>query len=682
VLLISAIVSIQCRQRREERSRLRVALAVGEYWARDTAEKVGEQLAALEPLADTLVAELESGRIRPGDLPGRLAPMLAQAPPGAARLGVLFQPFAAGAETRLFSPCATRDGGPRTFQYADLGDYTLRPWYRLDLARTWGEPHRTADEPVPLVDYLRPFRLPGATEPSGLVRLEVPLEHFQGMLREIGLGFSGYAFLVSARTAFLAYPRAESIRAGMTLFDLARESRNPKLRQLAQGAVEARAGHAECTSAVTGQRTLAFLEPVPGARWSVGINLFREDLGLVPDNHRKVALLLVVLAVALAWVLAWIGFHGPWAGARSPWWTVATGSLAMAVGLGILFTYGYTMPVSRHPGEFEVMDPLRLERFKAEYGQLRQGFRPVKTEFIRTGVYLRTVEVTGPSQVKVNGLIWQKLPRGTPREQRGVTLPEALSGEVTLGEEKDEGDGVTQYYPFSVTLEPELGDANAYPFDRMRVRLRMWPRQMHGNQVLVPDTDSYPILTFGALPGLDPELEVPGWRVEGDEFVYLLEHYNSSMGVRHYQREGQSPELVLNVQLQRRFLGHFIMSFLPLLAVAGLLFTLFLTASKDGGAIRDTGYTYSNFLRTNIALFFSLVVAQFNIRSRIVATGVLYLEWYYFALYCAILVVSIEALLFARSERRLWRHDNALPKLCFWPALLGCFYAITALYLI
>jgi hypothetical protein len=39
-------------------------------------------------------------------------------------------------------------------------------------------------------------------------------------------------------------------------------------------------------------------------------------------------------------------------------------------------------------------------------------------------------------------------------------------------------------------------------------------------------------------------------------------------------------------------------------------------------------------------------------------------------------------LLFARVEHRLWGHDNALPRLCFWPALPGGFYAITALYLI
>ena len=228
------------------------------------------------------------------------------------------------------------DGGLRSLQRDEPGDYTLQPWFKPGPAKgTWGEPHRLAGETAPLVDYLRPFRLPGAAEASGLVRLEVPLEHFHGMLRDIGLGFSGYPFLLSARTAFLAFPNPESIAAGKTLADLANETGNPRLRELAR-------------------------------------------------------------------------------------------------------------------------------------------------------------------------------------------------------------------------------------------------RQ----------------------------------------------------------------------------------------------------------AVRETGYSYLNFLRTTIALFFSLVVAQFNIRGRVAATGVLYLEWYYFAMYCAILLVSIEALLFARTEHWLWSRDNALAKLWFWPALLSGFYVITALYLI
>lgn len=685
-VLLGLLLAVAIRRTWKETRALHAkAVAAGQAGARRTAQAIDEELASLAQVAHGLVTDLENGRLAPEAIGGRLGPALEQAPPSIARMGVLFQPGAQGGVPARLAPFAARDHGPlRVYDYGRQGDYTLKPWFKPDRGRpTWAEPHRSTDGTTFLVDYLEPFRLPGAAAPSGLVRLEVSLAHLQKRLQELGLGHEGFAYLLSAQTAFIAYPQPERVREGKTFAALAKEGGDPGRAYLAECARKGRAGHAETVALETGQDGITFLEPVPSAGWSACVVLFKDDLKLAPADLNVQVLRIVALSAALAWVLLFLAFKGPWLAPWSLWWTVALGSLAVAAGMGVLFRFAYVTPPAAPVNEIQMMDPLSLERFKASNASLMSGLDAVKAEFVPTGVYLQTMEITGPSAVKITGMVWQRLPKGTPREQRGVSLPEALAGEISVGAEKEEKDWVVQFYPFRVTVEPDLESTRIYPFDRIRARLRIWPKAIHGNQILVPDLASYSVLAFGNYPGMDPELSLPGWEVEGNEYAYLMENYNTRLGAEGFLRERRSPELVMNVRMRRQWLGPCIMVFLPLLAVAGLLFTLTLTVARDGPSAKATGYSFLNFLRTTITLFFSLVVSQFNIRNRIVANGVLDLEWYYFILYAFILLVSVDALAYARDSGHWLRAgDNAWVKRAFWPVLMASYFAVTTLFVL
>lgn len=89
-----------------------------------------------------------------------------------------------------------------------------------------------------------------------------------------------------------------------------------------------------------------------------------------------------------------------------------------------------------------------------------------------------------------------------------------------------DGDSVIQFYPFKVVVREEVS-ADHYPFDRTRVRLRIWPKQFMDPVVLVPDLHAYKTGIPETLPGVDGEIELPGWRVEATEFAYSRESYNT-----------------------------------------------------------------------------------------------------------------------------------------------------------
>jgi hypothetical protein len=82
------------------------------------------------------------------------------------------------------------------------------------------------------------------------------------------------------------------------------------------------------------------------------------------------------------------------------------------------------------------------------------------------------------------------------------------------------------------------------------------------------------------------------------------------------------------------------------------------------------------------ALLFVLTVAHANLRDRLAAHGIIYLENFYFVMYFAILAVSINAIAFASpfTIRFIHSHDNLLVKLLYWPVILGLLLGITVVF--
>jgi hypothetical protein len=651
-------------------------------YADRAAASITQQMQDTERVAHDLKGALESGRLTPDRAQAEVARALEKAPAILLRMGILFRPGTVG--QGLLGPCAERvDRGVRACPHETHDDCSAQPWFQPEPWRQgWAEPEIVHEGGLRVV-YGEPFRLPGASAPSGIIRLYVAMEGIQALVDRLELGHTGYGFLLSAKGVFLADPRDELVHERRTIRQEADESQDPGRRRLAAMVQRKEGGFAECVSGVTGQRTWVFLTRLPALDWSLGLVYIKDDLSLAPPWRHWMEALEVTLALSLTLCLIFLAFQGHDLAPANLWRIVAASSTAILAATGVMFWIVDTLPSATHRDEFKVVDLAGLERFQELNRTRRVGTGQAALTFVPTGVSLQTLEVAGPGLMKMTGQIWQRFPRGIPREQRGIVFPEATAGEAVLGDERVEGDSVIQYYPFRVTVRVDREAEARYPFDRTRIRLRIWPRRFLDPRLPVPDLDAYVLPTPKALPGVDPEIDLPGWDVEAAEFSYALETYNTNFGAKAFPGQRDTPELLYNVTLKRRFVSPFIVAFLPVLAVAVLLFTLVLTVSQLSDRVKATGYTYLNFLRTTIALFFSLVVAQFNIRARVVADGVIMLEWSYFIMYGAIIAVSVNALAFAVKDLALLRYDdNAVAKFAFWPALLGCLYLNAIMYLL
>jgi hypothetical protein len=644
------------------------------------ANTIGMKMADLEQVAHALASALSSGKLEPGQVQAAVAGALERAPAGIIRMGVLYRPGSPGHGRHLFGPYAERDGrGIRSTFHEESSNDSVQEWFLAEPWRPgWHEPKFSRRGGWLMVDYIERFQLPGALVPSGLVRLNVSLHEVQAIVDHLDLGQPGFAYLLSAKGAYLAHPLEDLVLSGKTILDPAEAVGNRRLGELV---TRKESGFTRSTSLSTGRQALVFLQRIPSLGWFVGLVFNEHSPHQEASPDRALLALRLSMALALALVLIFLGCRGERLGRVNLWWAVSLGSLAMLVANGILFYHVNGMPAPKAAFEFSLMDRAGLEKFKTQNAVQQTGITRTPIAFIPTGVYLQTLEAAGPDLAKVTGQIWQRLPRDTPMDQRGVVFPEATAGEATLGIEQVQGDSVLQFYSFRVVVR-EDANSDRYPFDRTKLRLRIWPRQFLKPVMLIPDLDAYTVATPESLPGADPEIELPGWRVEATEFGFTQESYNTRFGLDRRHSRNRGPELLYNITLKRAFGSPFIAAFLPILAVAGLLFTLVLTISRMGDKVKATGYSYLNFLRTTIALFFSLVVAQFNIRNRIIADGVICLEWYFFIMYAAILAVSIDALVYALHDHpALGYDDNALVKLAFWPVLLGCFYINSLFFL-
>lgn len=312
-----------------------------------------------------------------------------------------------------------------------------------------------------------------------------------------------------------------------------------------------------------------------------------------------------------------------------------------------------------------------------------------------TGVFIQSLSFLSASDVHMTGYIWQRRTVGVHDEvEEGFILPEQVDSSVEPREEYriDFGDVEVIGWYFEGTYRQPF-DFRDYPFDHKIVWLRVWPKNFDANVVLVPDLEAYPCPTNPSLActGREDVFGVEDMIVLGDferkdtYFDYLLSSYNTDFGIDDYVGQSDFPELRFNMVVKRRFENAFIISLIPLFLVAALAFAALLTVTTDERSASVHGFSTSGVIGTVSALFFVVLLSQIQLRQQFAGSGVVYLEWFYFLMYVALLGVAINTYLVGAGWSSRWRiltyGDNLVAKTTYWPLLIGSMALITLLTL-
>ena len=376
---------------------------------------------------------------------------------------------------------------------------------------------------------------------------------------------------------------------------------------------------------------------------------------------------------------------------KTRWWKISNFiSLLFSFLIGLMWLYTakkYNPNINRLTNRDEVNK------------YLSKNFSDSPQKLIPTGVFIQSLKFTSSSEVNFTGYVWQIYPqsqyKGIPDEEIpvGFILPEAVDSGNNIAptfayREQINGDKEVIGWYFEETLKQAF-DYLKYPFDYKTVWIRFWSSDFMGTTILVPDFDAYKFHGLKDAFGYDENIILGNWELKGTFFDYRKQNYNTNFGIHEKGYHNNRPELYFNIKIERRFLNSFIVFILPLLIIACLAFSTLMMTVKDPEQASKFGINTSGVIGVCSGLFFVILLSQVQIRKQFAGTRIVYVEFFYPLMYVTLLAVSVNSYLLSRTHKEdipclKWvdYEDNIIPKLIYWPVLLGSATIITAVVLL
>ncbi len=653
------------RRTREAASRIEAALTP----AREAAESMAARLDAIvDPNEEQLVELLREAVLSDESCYG-----------GA----IAFEPNRFDPERRLYAPYLARKNGEMTFlRIEETYDYTdpSQEWYVKALAEgpRWSEPYfDTSVGDVLMTTYSSVFHDEGV--PQGVVTIDVSMDAIRKIVRSLDLGGIGYALLLSDQGRFLYHPNEDLVLSGANVLEVTERSGDAELHELATKILGGGSGIDDHTGPLTGLDTWFVYEPVTTTGWSlVGAYVKNDapvDTAVLRHWQIKIgATLLVFLATAVALVLNVL------AGDRRRLWAFSISvSFLLVAGIGFTWRAALRYDSDENVEGRIVTDMAGLMSFEQTITDQSHERLTEPAVFIPTGVLIESLRFDGGTDIDVRGYIWQKYDLEEHSQiDRGIAL--AGVQEQRIGEPQVERLSGREVVRWSFEAAQRVRFENAkYPLMRERFALRVVPRALSSNVLLVPDLEAYPFLSPTTRPGLDENVFLPGWEITRTFFELRERTPATNYGLGSSASRENFPSLYFNIEVRKEFSDTFVSNLVPLIIVGLVIFLVLLINEREEERIllMRTGPGFN--LSIAGTLLFVAVFSHIGARQKIAAQEIIYLEYFYIVMYFALLWVAVNSILYVRwpESKFIQYEQNLLPKVLFWPVTLGALWLVT-----
>lgn len=370
------------------------------------------------------------------------------------------------------------------------------------------------------------------------------------------------------------------------------------------------------------------------------------------------------------------------------------------------------------------------------------GNAPVR---LPTGVFIQTLEFRSGENVQMTGYVWQRVAgaadafdgdaRSHPEAEQerwhavhddslepiidprtgsqaivelGVVLPEQFDTQFEMRRDYEWYEsGAKQWtigYYFEATVR-QLFDYDKYPFDSEQVWLRMWPRSLSADVILVPDLASYPCAKDGGsctgetdVFGVENSIALGGFKIEDTFFDYYYARtpppetesdeakrppgYGTNLGLTGFEQNNY-PELRFNFELKRELGQPLIGNLVPFTVAASLVFAILMTVTANARGREELNLDTAITMLMLVGMFTAVLIVHIQLRT--LFDTLVYFESFYYLLYLAILGVALNNLLISVPATSGWKlftfGDNLIPKILYWPTLLVVALIVSAEWL-
>ena len=660
----------------------RQAIEQGYAQAEDAGHLIDEKLKKLEPLVNSLAKDLASGAIQPKDITSHLTTLLENAP-DAFRMGVVFLPYAANPKLRLYGPYVKRENEALiAYQMEDTIDYTQKSWYQdgLDF-EGWGQkPHMSETTHRLTVGYNMDFKLPGSTNPiDGTVRIDMDMEGIDKMMSDLGLGKAGYGFMLTKNGTYMSHPTAALVSEQRNILDIAEGLDLESRTRVSQMALNSESGHLNSMSTELNMPIVVIIKPIPSSKWVLGLSIILDDNLHNSIKIRRLIINFSCTLLALIALAAFIKLQAYTLKSRLIWYWTSSVSVLFAMGICLLWSMTLIYPDPPSDRALEMLGEQDLQQYTNKTKARASGIKEVNLLEIPTGIYLETIRFLDSNNITVTGYVWQKIkPQISIEENAGFIFADAEKSQVKEMFRRTLDEGELVFYSFEATIRQIAENTAKYPLDQDVLRFRLLPKVFGQQILLTPDLSSFPLLNPTTLPGVNKQLILPGWLHIRSYFGFLERNYHTNYGMSRVVNSAGLPELCFDFVIAREFIGPFIANVLPVIVVVCILFSLLLIGTRDKALQMINGFKTTDVLRGAATLLFPIMFAQISLRSKISASGIMYMEYFYFISYAVILLVIANVLVLTHSEDNVvHRNDNMISKILYWPMLMGAFFTVS-----
>lgn len=357
-------------------------------------------------------------------------------------------------------------------------------------------------------------------------------------------------------------------------------------------------------------------------------------------------------------------------------------SLALLIAVGGILVRVYTAPTTPDPADTVVTTPDEVTRFlDAHVPPPQRGAEP--PVFIPTGLYIESVEFSGPYTVEVSGNIWQRYANQVPQDlTKGVLFPEAkVQPTLTEVYRVRQGNDELIGWSFHTTLREQF-DYRKYPLGRQQIWLRMWHPDYERNVYLTPDLGAYSSLVPAALPGVDRDLVLENWDIQQSFFSYRTHRYNTRFGMPSYDADQLHPELYYSIAVERYIVSPLISrAIVPIVILIDLFLVVLMIGGRGSKRRENFDVRPAQVIFTGAAFFFAVLIAQISLRDAVKASGLVYIETLYVLTYFIILGVGINSVVLTGWPNFILfrHHDNMWVRVLYWPVTFLTMLVITFL---
>ena len=507
---------------------------------------------------------------------------------------------------------------------------------------------------------------------------------FNKLLTSLDIAQNSFAFAINSELKIKMYNKTKeefSKALDISLFPQIKD-----VNTLTYYVTKRQSGNFEYFSDSSKEKLIYFVEPVPNSKWSLVVSVLKDSIVMKTVTEKRYFFCGIACCIfALTMTVAFFGWVLPKEIKNKFWYSTSLIAVGLAIGISFLCVFSNKYHDYENPEEISLTDQNIIEGFLDKYDSqlIEEGSSRINR--VRVGVFLKNLDFESSTKVNFSGYLWQKLDKEQlGKIKEGFYFADSFKSKFHKLHEKENPDGSKIFvWYFTCRVSCDLAENKLYPFDVESVSLRLSSSDFGNNVILVPDIRDYVDIEPYSKPGIYNNLTIPGWNISESYFTYLKENYNSTFGVFHSHTGGTlKNQLYYKVILRRSFLGSFISIFLPIFVTMVMMFILLLTCSSDEERSKKLGFSAGAILASTAALFFVVIVAQIDLRDKVAANGLIYMDIYYFVTYLMFLIVSVDSILLCWPDKFKWIvwEDNIIVKSLFWPLVTTIIFISTLVY--